>query len=594
GDAQGRVFTFPIPTYSITKDFDWDNKNLESVWEMTRKYGIPYFCLAHDTLVQEESKGKLTIGNVEKGDRLLTEQGYKKVGQVFHQTAQKIIQIKLENEATIRATPTHRFPTSRGKIKTAGQLSLKDKLLLSRQKQVVLDSKIVLKEEDEPNFTFYVLKEDLLEKKKLADLKKDDKVFLEARGQFMNEVDIGDFSFADSVFANNTKQINIPKKLNSKLARLLGYLVGDGSYTGKGKRLPVVTFTNGEEAILKDFEKIVTDLFGISLAIRKRNVGKNKSTKTLSMSSVVLREFLQFLGLDYVSAGEKKVPPLIFQTNEENVAQFLGGLFDADGSVDKKGNIVFVSANLEFVKQIWQLLIKLGIFSRFIRLEGKRKEGYGKLYILGKHAVDFKNKVGFVTPWKQNRLKSVKSDKACLGDYVGLSGLLRKILPEERSAVSGEMLALWEKVYYRHRTKLTRHDLQLALQHSKGKKSSTAIETIKFIYEKNLLGDRVQETRPRTQESVSIKSLTVVKGSFPVVDVTIDSKSHLFAIESGVLTHNSNFVNSDMDPDDARSMCPLAGDEKVLIRSSWGRGLEYSSIRNIYEGSAKENHYQVY
>jgi len=43
GDAQGRVFTFPIPTYSITKDFGWDNKNLESVWEMTRKYGIPYF-----------------------------------------------------------------------------------------------------------------------------------------------------------------------------------------------------------------------------------------------------------------------------------------------------------------------------------------------------------------------------------------------------------------------------------------------------------------------------------------------------------------------------------------------------------------------
>jgi len=43
GDAQGRVFTFPIPTYSITKDFDWDNKNLDTVWEMTRKYGIPYF-----------------------------------------------------------------------------------------------------------------------------------------------------------------------------------------------------------------------------------------------------------------------------------------------------------------------------------------------------------------------------------------------------------------------------------------------------------------------------------------------------------------------------------------------------------------------
>ena len=43
GDAQGRVFTFPIPTYSITHDFAWENPAWEPIWEMTRKYGIPYF-----------------------------------------------------------------------------------------------------------------------------------------------------------------------------------------------------------------------------------------------------------------------------------------------------------------------------------------------------------------------------------------------------------------------------------------------------------------------------------------------------------------------------------------------------------------------
>ncbi len=43
GDAKGRVFTFPIPTYNMTKDFDWDNPNLELLWQMTAKYGIPYF-----------------------------------------------------------------------------------------------------------------------------------------------------------------------------------------------------------------------------------------------------------------------------------------------------------------------------------------------------------------------------------------------------------------------------------------------------------------------------------------------------------------------------------------------------------------------
>jgi ribonucleoside-triphosphate reductase len=43
GDAKGRVFTFPIPTYNVTKDFDWDNETLDPVWTMTGKYGIPYF-----------------------------------------------------------------------------------------------------------------------------------------------------------------------------------------------------------------------------------------------------------------------------------------------------------------------------------------------------------------------------------------------------------------------------------------------------------------------------------------------------------------------------------------------------------------------
>jgi len=43
GDNRGRVFTFPIPTYNITKDFDWASPRFEAVWRMTGRYGIPYF-----------------------------------------------------------------------------------------------------------------------------------------------------------------------------------------------------------------------------------------------------------------------------------------------------------------------------------------------------------------------------------------------------------------------------------------------------------------------------------------------------------------------------------------------------------------------
>jgi len=43
GDASGRVFTFPIPTYNITPGFDWDNPLLEMLWKVTARYGVPYF-----------------------------------------------------------------------------------------------------------------------------------------------------------------------------------------------------------------------------------------------------------------------------------------------------------------------------------------------------------------------------------------------------------------------------------------------------------------------------------------------------------------------------------------------------------------------
>jgi ribonucleoside-triphosphate reductase len=43
GDAKGRVFTFPIPTYNITSDFPWESENAAALFEMTAKYGLPYF-----------------------------------------------------------------------------------------------------------------------------------------------------------------------------------------------------------------------------------------------------------------------------------------------------------------------------------------------------------------------------------------------------------------------------------------------------------------------------------------------------------------------------------------------------------------------
>lgn len=67
GDAKGRVFTFPIPTYNITKDFDWDNPDYEPIWEMTAKYGIPYFSnFVNSDMNPEDARSMCPLAGDEK------------------------------------------------------------------------------------------------------------------------------------------------------------------------------------------------------------------------------------------------------------------------------------------------------------------------------------------------------------------------------------------------------------------------------------------------------------------------------------------------------------------------------------------------
>jgi ribonucleoside-triphosphate reductase len=57
GDARGRVFTFPIPTYNLTSEFGWDKATLDPVWRMTGKYGIPYFSnFIHSDMSPEDAR----------------------------------------------------------------------------------------------------------------------------------------------------------------------------------------------------------------------------------------------------------------------------------------------------------------------------------------------------------------------------------------------------------------------------------------------------------------------------------------------------------------------------------------------------------
>lgn len=130
GDKNQRVFTFPIPTINITKDFDWDNPALEPMWEATAKYGINYFanyinsdmspadtrsmCVHGNTIVKIKRKDgtkillpiKEVIG-IEKNYKLQTSQGYKNVKREIITYADELLEIKTKAGKSLSVTKEH-------------------------------------------------------------------------------------------------------------------------------------------------------------------------------------------------------------------------------------------------------------------------------------------------------------------------------------------------------------------------------------------------------------------------------------------------------------------------------------------------------
>lgn len=67
GDSSGRIFTFPIPTYNITKEFSWEDTRFDPIWEMTAKYGIPYFAnFVNSDMDPDDARSMCPIAGTEK------------------------------------------------------------------------------------------------------------------------------------------------------------------------------------------------------------------------------------------------------------------------------------------------------------------------------------------------------------------------------------------------------------------------------------------------------------------------------------------------------------------------------------------------
>ena len=199
---------------------------------------------------------------------------------------------------------------------------------------------------------------------------------------------------------------------NDDISYLLGYLVGDGSYSGlvkKDKYRMEIVIHSIEKQIINKLDSILKN-FNLNHKIDKNL--KNRNVHRIRLQNKKFREFLLEKGLDYVKGVEKDVPIKIMTSNLIEKSNFLCGLFDSDGSVDKN-HIRLVNISLNLLKNVQLLLLEFGIGSTIKEIK-KSKYTKNKTYVLKIITYDnnkYQKYIGFNILNKKEKLKNLILNK---------------------------------------------------------------------------------------------------------------------------------------------------------------------------------------
>jgi intein/homing endonuclease len=182
-------------------------------------------------------------------------------------------------------------------------------------------------------------------------------------------------------------------KLDKKLGRFVGYLMGDGHV-----KKNCLDLSNITPEIRKDFVKISDGLFGFQALVLEKSVRVHSKTLVSILSDV--------FGVKD-SSKKKRITSTILTSNEEFISGFLSGLFDTDGHVSlKKTEIEFCSKSEELAFGVSMLLLKFGIHStKKVKHNKKYNQDYYLVFIRGSKTLKiFLDNIPFISEMKKERL----------------------------------------------------------------------------------------------------------------------------------------------------------------------------------------------
>lgn len=221
---------------------------------------------------------------------------------------------------------------------------------------------------------------------------------------------------------NSSKRVTL-EEIDEEFAYMMGALTGDGCLTFKNR----IILTSADQSIIERF-KALADRFGLHTF---RN-GKGRPYDHIIASSQ-LYQLLQNLGISTDGARGKRIPRSILRAPERIVAAFLRGLFDTDGSIEKRDGVISLTSVSEaLIREVQIVLLNFGIAaSKAIkrgRYLGERHLSH-RLTIAGAEAELFHEMIGFGLERKRV-LRQFNNSNTNLDVVPHLSGVLTAALSQ--------------------------------------------------------------------------------------------------------------------------------------------------------------------
>lgn len=206
----------------------------------------------------------------------------------------------------------------------------------------------------------------------------------------------------DGKIAGTRHPLNLHKPfVDTALAYVLGYFVGDGNLTKSG-----ICLTCGDNGFVELLQARIQCVFGIPATLRADHT-QTGSRWRIEVYSRELLALLESLGVDLKArARTKKIPEAILRSPRTVVAAFLRGLFDADGYAGKAG-VILSTASPEMARTVQILLLNFGILCA----QRKQNDGCIQVRIAGASAKRFHTEIGFELDRKAEALDAYVNER---------------------------------------------------------------------------------------------------------------------------------------------------------------------------------------